>query len=526
MADDFLSRQIAAITNWLRIFHSPFDAVELRALGVYGRRAVCGVFDSPDMLAARAAELDGAGATGTYFTLNPLRPDLAGSTASARAADVIERHWLPLDIDPYRPKDCSSTDAELACAWAVLDRCRATLEGAGLAGAVIGHSGNGWHLCYPILLPNDPPAQDLVKAILKGLAARCGDQLTNEEQEQLKALTALEVPKAKVEQDVHDAPRIWKLYGTRARKGTSTEDRPHRWARLIEGEPWRGSVGVANVAALHELLQRWQFADDSRRGRPQTDAGTYAAAALRQEEEAVKAAAVGERNNQLNRSAFNLGQLVGSKALGLAEVEAALLAAAVFSGLSEAESMATIRSGLESGIQHPRDQGRSAVPAYGVSSSASSPEEPIMIHLADVTPQPVNWLWPGWMPRGHLVILDGDPGLGKSCLTLELAARLSVGAALPPLSGPDLGRGPMATLLLGAEDSLKHTIRPRLDAMGADCALIHSYDGVKTGEDERPVILPGDLERIANFIIEHRVGFVVVDPLMAYLGCVYDAHKD
>jgi archaellum biogenesis ATPase FlaH len=168
-----------------------------------------------------------------------------------------------------------------------------------------------------------------------------------------------------------------------------------------------------------------------------------------------------------------------------------------------------------------------AGPAAQQQAAAASQEpEPVTVCLADVKAEPVLWLMPGWLPLGELAILDGDPGLGKSTLTLDLAARLSRGHALPPLDGPDLGRGPCSTLLLGAEDSLSHTIRPRLDAMGADCNLVHSLEAMSKDGEERPVVLPRDLERMEAFIREKGVKLVVVDPLMAYLGSDVDSHKD
>ena len=63
------------------------------------------------------------------------------------------------------------------------------------------------------------------------------------------------------------------------------------------------------------------------------------------------------------------------------------------------------------------------------------------VPLAQVPGQKVEWLWPGYLPRGMLVLVDGDPGLGKSFLTLDLAARLSSGRPLPPTDDP--GAPPM-----------------------------------------------------------------------------------
>lgn len=110
-----------------------------------------------------------------------------------------------------------------------------------------------------------------------------------------------------------------------------------------------------NTRALEALLARWQYALDTRRGRPQTTVETYGAAALRQELAAIAAAQVGDRNNQLNRSAFALGQLVGSNALSRPEVEASLQAAGLACGLEAAEVKATVRSGLSGGELEPRD---------------------------------------------------------------------------------------------------------------------------------------------------------------------------
>ena len=65
-------------------------------------------------------------------------------------------------------------------------------------------------------------------------------------------------------------------------------------------------------------------------------------------------APVGTRNDQLNRAAFSLGQLVGGEALSLDEVGDALLNTALRIGLGEAESVQTIKSGLRKGLTAPR----------------------------------------------------------------------------------------------------------------------------------------------------------------------------
>jgi hypothetical protein len=80
----------------------------------------------------------------------------------------------------------------------------------------------------------------------------------------------------------------------------------------------------------------------------------YFGAALRGEVAGVAAARPGTRNDTLNRAAFRLGQLAAAGHGTLDELSGPLLAAALAAGLPEAESLATINSGLTAGQRHPR----------------------------------------------------------------------------------------------------------------------------------------------------------------------------
>jgi hypothetical protein len=88
---------------------------------------------------------------------------------------------------------------------------------------------------------------------------------------------------------------------------------------------------------------------------------------------------------------------------------------------------------------------------------------PILLRLNTVEPESIQWLWPGRVAIGKLTLLAGDPGLGKSLVTLDMAARVSQGAAWPDTDEPT---APGGVVLLSAEDDPADTIRPRLDAAG------------------------------------------------------------
>lgn len=85
-----------------------------------------------------------------------------------------------------------------------------------------------------------------------------------------------------------------------------------------------------------------------------SNSSAYAQTALANELAAIYKASNGARNDQVNKAAFALGQLVGGGELDRTTVEAALSSAGVSVGLSESETRSTISSGIEAGMQEPR----------------------------------------------------------------------------------------------------------------------------------------------------------------------------
>jgi RecA-family ATPase len=147
---------------------------------------------------------------------------------------------------------------------------------------------------------------------------------------------------------------------------------------------------------------------------------------------------------------------------------------------------------------------------------------PAVVALADVAPAAVRWLWRGRVPLGKLTVLDGDPGVGKSTLLLDLAARVSRGTALPDCERSDL-EGPATVVLLTSEDGLADTVRPRLAAAGADLGRVVAMTGVRDGQE---VVLPREWPEVARVVARARARLLVVDPLMAYLERGVNAYRD
>ncbi|MCA9833355.1 MAG: AAA family ATPase [Thermomicrobiales bacterium] len=142
-------------------------------------------------------------------------------------------------------------------------------------------------------------------------------------------------------------------------------------------------------------------------------------------------------------------------------------------------------------------------------------EIPTLVRLSQVQPREIDWLWPGWLPKGMLTILGGYAGDGKSTITMALAAAFSTGGTLP-----DGMKAPVTnTLLLLAEDDLEHVVRTRLDAHGADVDRIISLTGKSTdGVTNRPINLVTDINLLRHVITTQDIGLIVIDPLSSFLS--------
>jgi len=230
---------------------APGQVVELRILGI-GRRAghtASGWFNDYAALCEAALRYESQRAPeGVYVTLNPVHEAcLARSPNAVREwvktttsdKDILRRHWLPVDIDPVRPSGVSSTDAELEAAKAVARSVAAWLEGEfGFPPGVRACSGNGVHLLYRVDVANDDEGKKTVAACLAALSGK----FTSD---------SVLVDRSNV-----NAARIWKLYGTVARKGEALPDRPHRRSSLFttHGEyPVFDQVGTVPADRLEAL---------------------------------------------------------------------------------------------------------------------------------------------------------------------------------------------------------------------------------------------------------------------------------
>ena len=226
----------------LQVMFRPGQVVEVRAITDDG--VASGYFNDYSALEKAVNLLDTLpGVQGIYVTLNEVDPALLSrrvnrvkvrlskKDATTADADIIRRRWLPIDIDPVRPSGVSSTEKEHDDAMAKADQVAAYLAGNGWPAPLVADSGNGAHLLYQIDLPNDEASCKIVEQCLEVLAAM------------------FDGPESTIDTTVHNAARIWKLYGTVSRKGDHTSDRPHRRSHI------RSLPGEVNEAGETLLIQ-------------------------------------------------------------------------------------------------------------------------------------------------------------------------------------------------------------------------------------------------------------------------------
>lgn len=123
---------------------------------------------------------------------------------------------------------------------------------------------------------------------------------------------------------------------------------------------------------------------------------------------------------------------------------------------------------------------------------------------SEIKEEQVPWLWKNRIPFGCLTILDGDPGVGKTTIVLDLMARLSTKRPMPFEDAP---LSEMNSLVVSVEDSVAYTIVPRLHEAGANLERVHILIDFP--------LFPSGLEKLKSSILETHSRLVMIDPGLA-----------
>ena len=222
---------------------------EIRILQGSGKRktTISGYFRGTDNLEAAFSKVDLRRAN-VFYTLNVIDPECYSREQHERFlqvddttsdSDIVAYQWLLIDLDPKRRTGISSTDAELEEAKGLAEEVKSYLFSLDFRSPIMALSGNGVHLLYCIDLPKTEENENLIKQCLYAL----DEKFSND--------------KVQIDKAVFNPSRVSKLYGTIARKGANTTERPHRMSKMLDVPT---IIAVTRTEALRRLANGVQQA--------------------------------------------------------------------------------------------------------------------------------------------------------------------------------------------------------------------------------------------------------------------------
>lgn len=214
------------IYKWWEIFQNCGERLcEIRVLGK-NKETYSGYYRDVNNIIRDIEPLSSNDSLQFYFMLNSITPECYDRTQHERLvkfprettkdSNIVGRDFILLDFDPERTAGTGSTEAQLEDAHVVAASVYRYLLSQGFYEPIVSRSGNGYHITVPISLKNDEDGGALVSRFIRAL-----DMMFSTET-------------VKVDTSVDNASRICKLYGTYAKKGANTAERPWRLAQIIK----------------------------------------------------------------------------------------------------------------------------------------------------------------------------------------------------------------------------------------------------------------------------------------------------
>jgi putative DNA primase/helicase len=144
-----------------------------------------------------------------------------------------------------------------------------------------------------------------------------------------------------------------------------------------------------------------------------------------------------------------------------------------------------------------------------------------LIRASDVTPEPIAWLWNGWLAAGKMHVFGGAPGTGKTTISMGLAATVTTGGCWPDGSRSVVGN----VVIWSGEDDPADTLIPRLALSGADLTRVYFIADIREGNERRSFDPARDMEPLRRKLAEiGGVRLLIVDPVVSAIAG--DSHKN
>ena len=227
------------IRKWHSIFKRTDELFEIRILG--DRNPWSAYFYDVEAAIAALQPFD---QMNIYYSVNEVKQACASRSqfgvfqqvkGTATSKQDIEHRWfLPIDVDCERPSGVSSTNVEKEQAYRKASDVYYFLLQNGISQPVVCDSSSGYHLLIPIDMENTQEAETAIKTFLEILSLRFTDD------------------HVKIDTVLFDANRILRLPGSFGRKGRSTDERPHREAKILSVPQMMQRMTLEQIQAFNE----------------------------------------------------------------------------------------------------------------------------------------------------------------------------------------------------------------------------------------------------------------------------------
>lgn len=136
-----------------------------------------------------------------------------------------------------------------------------------------------------------------------------------------------------------------------------------------------------------------------------------------------------------------------------------------------------------------------------------------LVNVSDIEKEYVEWLVPGYIPKGTITIIGGDGGLGKTSLWCNIASAISNGTPCVLQENNDVLCPYGEVVYFSGEDDTARVLRPRLEQNGAN------LDNIKTipMDDDAFTSLSIGGALIEGIIEARRPMLVIFDPIQQFI---------
>lgn len=141
---------------------------------------------------------------------------------------------------------------------------------------------------------------------------------------------------------------------------------------------------------------------------------------------------------------------------------------------------------------------------------------------ASITPEGIDWIWPGWLAAGKLHVLAGMAGTGKTTIALAVAATLT---SLGRWPDGEICKQSADVVMWSGEDDPADTLVPRLLTMGADVSRVHLITGTKDDDGKLRGFDPAnDMELLESALAKFNPRLLILDPISSAVSG--DSHQN